>query len=119
MNKKYLFGLLLFLAVFTSCEDKLGEYYEKPEWLKGNIYQILQEDGKYTIFLKGIDLAGYKQMVNGKSILTVMAPSDSAFQIYLQEKYQTQKIEDLSVDEIKKLIGFHIMYYAYLRHLKF
>lgn len=113
MNKIHLFGLLLFLAVFASCEDKLGEYYEKPEWLKGNIYQILQEDGKYTIFLKGIDLAGYKQMVNGKSILTVMAPSDSAFQIYLQEKYQTQKIEDLSVDEIRKLIGFHIMYYAF------
>ncbi|MDL2242054.1 fasciclin, partial [Bacteroidales bacterium OttesenSCG-928-L03] len=91
----------------------MEEYYEKPEWIKGNIYQTLEEAGNYSIFLKGIELSGNRQMVDGKSILTVMAPNDEAFTRYLQENYGTKEIEDLPLTEIKKLIGFHIMYYAY------
>src|SRR5574344_2056806 len=100
--------LLLLLHVLTlTCDDKLAEYYKEPDWLKGSIYEVLQDRGAYTIFLKGIDLAGFKPMVNGKSILTVMAPNDEAFNAYLEATYGAgTTIDDLSQPDLKKLIGF-------------
>jgi len=108
--------LLLLPLVAMSCDDKLADYYKEPDWLKGSIYEVLQDRGDYTIFLKGIDLAGFKPMVNGKSILTVMAPNDEAFTTYLEATYGTgATIEALTQPELKKLIGFHLLYYAFDR----
>ncbi|MDD3166187.1 MAG: fasciclin domain-containing protein [Bacteroidales bacterium] len=103
----------ILVVLLSSCIDQMDEYYEKPGWLKGNIYQILEQDGNYSLFLQGLDRAGFKQMVNGKSILTVMAPNDSAFASYLQTQYGTTQIELLPLEELKKIMGFHIMYYAF------
>lgn len=112
-------ALWFFIAVpflFFSCENNMKEYFKEPEWLKGSIYEVLQEKGDYTIFLKGIDLAGFKPVVNGKTILTVMAPNDEAFKKYLDEEYGSgTTIDKLPVTELKKLIGFHLMYYAFDR----
>lgn len=105
---------LTILILFNSCQNNLDKYFEEPEWLKGSIYEVLHEKGEYSIFLKGVDLAGYKPTVNGKSILTVMAPNDVSFEKYLDENYGSgTKIEDLPINEVKKLIGFHILYYAF------
>jgi len=104
------------ISMLVSCTDNMKDYYKEPEWLKGSIYQVLEDRGEYTQFLKGIDLAGYKPMVNGKSILTVMAPTDASMTTYLNENYGAgTTIESLPKDELKKLIGFHIMYYAFDR----
>lgn len=56
----------ILVVLLSSCIDQMDEYYEKPGWLKGNIYQILEQDGNYSLFLQGLDRAGFKQMVNGK-----------------------------------------------------
>lgn len=105
------FCLILLLGL-GSCRDHMSEYYERPDWIKGNCYEVLEKDGHYTTFLKGIELAGFRDMVDGKSILTVMAPNDDAFAKYLQEK-GLNSIEEMDSVELDKLIGFHLMYYAY------
>jgi len=111
---KFLWLLITLPVLAISCDDKLAEYYKEPGWLKGSIYEVLEDRGDYTIFLKGVDLAGFKPMVDGKSILTVMAPNDSSFTAYLNETYGTgTSIENLSTAELKKLIGFHLLYYAF------
>jgi len=108
--------LFFALTLLASCSDKMLDYYKEPVWLKGSIYQVLEDRGNYSQFLKGIDLAGYKPMVNGKSILTVMAPTDASMTAYLNEHYGAgTTIESLSKDELKKLIGFHVLYYAFDR----
>ena len=100
-------------AVFwSSCQDNL-EYYDTPDNLKGSIYETLEDRGNYSIFLKGVDLGGYAPILKGKGVWTVMAPNDEAFASYLKSEYGVNSIEELSVDEIKKLIGFHIMYYSF------
>ena len=100
-------------AVFwSSCQDNL-EYYDTPDNLKGSIYETLEDRGNYSIFLKGVDLGGYPPILKGKGVWTVMAPNDEAFASYLKSEYGVNSIEELSVDEIKKLIGFHIMYYSF------
>ena len=101
-----------FLAV--SCEDKMSEHYEVPDWVPGSAWEVLSsgEHGNYSIFLEGVERAGYKAMLEGKSILTIMAPDDEAFQAYLSKKGYAS-IKDMPVDEVKKVIGYHLLYYSY------
>ena len=74
-------------AFVVSCQENVDEsdHYKVPDWLKGNAYEVLQKEGGYTLFLKAVELTGYRDIVDGKSILTVMAPDDNAFQAFLQE----------------------------------
>ena len=50
--------------------------------------------------------------MEGKSILTVMAPDNAAFSAYL-EKHGYSDISEINLDELKKVIGFHHRYYSY------
>ena len=102
-------SLLLLVLMLSACSD-MDEYFEEPDYIAGSIYEKLEADGKYMQFLKGADMAGYKPILNGKAILTVMAPDDQSMQTYLQQNHQTQDIGSLSADVVKKLIGFHILY---------
>jgi hypothetical protein len=79
---------LLMGFCLLSCTDDISNdnHYKEPGWLKGNAYEVLQKEGNYSIFLKGIDLSGYKSIVDGNSILTVMAPNDDAFKTFLTQK---------------------------------
>ena len=118
-NKKFLFGLLgsalLSLALSSCIEDITDDpHYAVPSTLKGSAYETLQKEGRYSTFLKGVDLTGYKPIVDGKSILTVMAPDDAAFATYLKEQgYGTiDEMYAANPTEVKKLIGFHLLYYS-------
>ncbi len=104
--------VFIFAFTFSSCEDKMKEHYEAPTWLEGSAWQVLEERGDYTIFLKGVELAGFKPIMEGKSLVTVMAPNDEALTNYLSENGKSS-IEDFSTTELQELIGFHIMYYSY------
>jgi len=99
--------------LFTQCEKKEAEsHYERPDWLKGNAWEVLEERGDCSIFLQAVESTGYKDVLNGKGIATVMAPNDAAFQAYFQEK-GIHSINDIPLEELRKLIGFHLVYYAY------
>ena len=107
-----IFGLWLATVALMSCQDHMSEYYSRPDWIKGNCFEVLEADGNYSIFLRGIERAGYRDMVDGKSILTVMAPDDDAFRKYFAEN-GISSIESMDSLELDKLIGFHLMYYSY------
>jgi hypothetical protein len=91
----------------------MDEYFETPDWIQGSIYEKLEAEGNYSQFLLGAERAGYKPILNGKAILTVMAPDDEAMRSYLQQTYNVQSIDQLPTDEVKRLIGFHMLYYSY------
>lgn len=114
----FLLGMAVFSTVMTSCIEDITDdpHYAIPETMKGNAYETLQKQGNYTIFLKGIDLVGYRPIVEGMSSLTVMAPDDDAFTSYLKDEKGYSSIEEMYAkepDEVKKLIGFHLVYYGY------
>ena len=92
-------------GVISSCQHQMKEYYEEPEWLKGSIYEILQERGEYDLFLQGVDTCQYTALLKGRSILTVMAPTDSSLSAYLQKHYGCADWSLVPADEVKKLIG--------------
>lgn len=110
---RHLTAAFLFLSlVFTSCEDNMEEHYKVPGWLKGSAFEVLESKGNYSIFLDGIKRSGFEPVVNGKGIITVMAPNDSAFTEYLEKKGYGS-IDKMSQSELRKLIGFHLVYYAF------
>ncbi len=108
--------LVLWMGIFSSCQRPMKEYYEEPEWLKGSIYEILSEKGNYQLFLQGVDLCHYTGLLQGRSILTVMAPDDEAMKTYLMAQYGTSDLTSVPLAEVKKLIGFHILYYSFDRN---
>lgn len=100
----------------SSCTDIADDdHYKSPDWLKGNAWEVMQADGNYTSMLKAVELTGYKPIVDGQTILTVMAPDDTAWQNYLQQLGYTS-VDDMYQSDpqlLKKTVGFHLMYYAY------
>ena len=110
--------VLCFPFLFAGCEDKMDEHYKIPDWVAGSEWEVLSsgEHGNFSIFLEGADIAGFTNMLKGRSILTVMAPDDEAFQAYLSEKGYAS-IKDMPVEEVKKLIGFHLVDYSYTKDM--
>ncbi len=108
--------ILLASAMAVACHDIADDdHYAPPSWLKGNAWQVLESEGNHSMFLKAVELSGYKPIVNGQSILTVMAPSDEAFTAFLRDN-GCSTVEELQQKDpvlLKKTTGFHLMYYAY------
>ena len=73
MRKRIFFfsltGICLLLTVLTSCQEELANrpHYAPPDWLKGSAYEVLQDEGNYTMFLRGVDLAGYAPIVKARA----------------------------------------------------
>ena len=108
-------GLLSF-PVLLSCDDEMtDDPHYKPQVRTGSAYEQLRKDGNYTIFLEGVDLAGFTDIVDGKNLMTVMAPADTAFQKYLEGQgfNSIQEMYDQDPQLVTRLIGFHLMYYSY------
>jgi len=108
----YLFSACFLL--FACREVGWEEHYERPEWLKGNAWELLENRGEFSIFLEAVEMAGYRSLVEGKGIITVLAPSNEAFEAYLGEK-GLSSVSNLSSAELKKLVGFHLVYYSFSR----
>ena len=109
---------LAMVATFVvGCQESVedNDHYRVPDWLKGNAWQVLEKEEHYTQFLKGIELTGYRPVVDGKSILTVMAPDDDAFQAFLQQNgyASVEQMYQQAPVQLKNTIGYHLMYYAY------
>ena len=107
---------LSFIPFFLwSCEDKMDEHYEVPGWVKGSAWELLSDesmDGQFSMFLEAAERAGYYEIMNGRGLMTVMAPDNNAFTAYLSEhNYST--VQDVPARELKELIGFHLLYYSY------
>lgn len=109
--------LLCSLFIF-SCEDKIEEHNKKQPWVGGNVWEVLsgeEMNGNYSIFLRAIELTGYRDIVEGKGVMTVMAPDNAAFTSYLQEHgyASVDEMQKNNPAELKTLVGFHLLYYVY------
>ena len=100
----------------VSCHDIADDdHYKQPDWLKGNAWEAMEADGNHSSMLRAIELTGFKPIVSGQSIMTVMAPDDAAWNSYLGELGYSSVDELAQRDPalLKKTVGFHLMYYAY------
>lgn len=113
-QKRSVSGLCFFLftILFMSCQQDIDKYYEIPDWLKGTSRDILVSQGNYSLFLEAVDRAGYSDLLGGKGIITVAAPSDHAFKAWL-DSHGYASIASVPLDELTKVVAYHFVYYSY------
>ncbi|MDD3321417.1 MAG: fasciclin domain-containing protein [Paludibacter sp.] len=115
MKKSMKITLLLSLVLLfvTSCSNEKDVYFARPTWLEPPIYQVLQEKGRFTNYLKCVDRTLYASSLNASGLYTVFAPNDDAFATYLAGKgYAT--VADMPDTLVNQIVSYSIVYNSYL-----
>jgi uncharacterized surface protein with fasciclin (FAS1) repeats len=113
MKQKGIGKILWFLTVpllfSTSCEKEsaLDRYYNQEGTFSGSIYDALDLLGSFNYFLEGIDSTELSNKLKN-TLVTVIAPSDIAFEEYFREKGYNG-VSEMPVKELEDLIGHHII----------
>ena len=111
MNKfQLLFSLILATVLTVSC-NKDRDFAQGSSGL--SIMQLLEDKGQYGRFIEAIHLSGYDKLVDGGGLVTVFAPDDAAFDKFLRDNYSTSEISDIPEDELKTIVGYHLIQFAY------
>ncbi|HOZ97891.1 MAG TPA: fasciclin domain-containing protein [Niabella sp.] len=98
------------IFLFASCNKKSwDEYYARPDWLAQPIYQQLDSMGDFKKFLVCIDKSGYKNTLGTAGSWTVFAPTDAAFQTYLQEQ-NIADVNQISKELAEKIVRASMVY---------
>lgn len=104
------FGLasmaLCILLVMQGCSERMDRY-EYPDWLGATNIETLEAAGKYSIFLRLMEKADYRNTIE-KQTATLFVPDDDAFRAYFQKK-GINSVEDLSEDQAFELFTLHFL----------
>ncbi|MBN2214524.1 MAG: fasciclin domain-containing protein [Bacteroidales bacterium] len=103
-----------FCFLWISCEQEREKYYDRPSWLEPPVYHVLEEKGNFHSYLHCVDKAGYKQILSAAGYYTVFAPTDEAFQSFLNEK-GLNSVEEIDTLTAKEIVSYSIIQNAYIR----
>lgn len=104
--------MLLTLLTCTACEKEIDKYYDRPDYLKGNAYEFMVGRGNFKYFLQAAELVGYTNILNGRGLCTVMAPTDEAFEQWLQ-KHNYSSLSDVPLADLTTLVTSLMVQNAY------
>lgn len=97
---------LLILAGLWGCiEEKL--VYNTTTDVNMTTY-LEERPDQFSQLRKVLDLSGTATFLNAYGAYTLFAPTDDAFDSFLQEK-GVSSVEDLSTDDLKGLVRFHLL----------
>ena len=120
-----LFRRLVFIItvslVFCGCKNWSWWPYGREgatKVAKGSIYENLEKRGNYSLFLKAVDMTGYKQAMDKSSLLTVFAPDDNAFEEFMMEELEVADLSDVALDYekmeyLRRVVAYHVIQFAY------
>jgi uncharacterized surface protein with fasciclin (FAS1) repeats len=112
-----LFILPLLLLSVAQCQRERDEYYAEPEWGRKPIYEVLQGEGRFGLYLQCVDKTLYANSLKGNGLWTVFAPNDEAFRAYMSSKGYGS-VEDIPRSEAEKIVAYSMLYNRYeLNHL--
>lgn len=75
-------GIIMFfviMATFSCKYDEKFEYYDRPDYLVGPIYEQLDSQGIFTSYLECLDQTEFKEPLSKGGSWTVFVPTDEAF----------------------------------------
>ncbi|MBZ4192454.1 fasciclin domain-containing protein [Niabella beijingensis] len=106
----FLSGLLL-----VSCTKELNEYYNPKSALDKNIIEVLEADGRFSLFVSMIDKVKLRKTLGNSAIYTCLAPVDEQVQLYLS-KLGYNTVDQVPEALLRKYVNYHFingMYYEY------
>lgn len=99
-----------FSCEFTTIEDVSQTYYDE---LDLSISQFIESRPEtYSILYDILDTTGYIHLFKTYGSYTFLAPTDSAFEVYFEEKEKTS-YQDFEISELKNLIEYHVFLVPY------
>lgn len=108
---------MLLLLFIVQCQRERDEYYAEPEWGRKPIYEVLQSEGRFGLYLQCVDRTLYSSSFRGNGLWTVFAPNDDAFKAYMSSKGYGS-VEDIPRGEAEKMVAYSMLYNRYeLDHL--
>jgi hypothetical protein len=99
---------ILCAFLFIQCDEE-NKYYDKPEWLEDPVYQVLEKEGRFSLYLQCVDRTNYASVLKGAGLSTVFAPNDAAFSAWLQEKSYSS-VAAIPDEEVEELVAYSIVY---------
>ncbi|MCC8173296.1 MAG: fasciclin domain-containing protein [Odoribacter sp.] len=113
MRKLCNFRLIsLSLILLWGCDKEFDKHYKRPDFLKGNAIEVMEDKGNFTHFIKAAEKVGYKGMLNGRELCTVMAPTDEAFEKYFA-RHGYSDVDAIPEEILEVLIPYHIVKNAF------
>lgn len=108
LHVKRVLYLFIGALLLSSCQKSaLEEYYEQPSGVGANIWESLQEEGRFSLFLEAVEKLEQEKSLQF-SLITVLAPPDDVFNKFLTEN-SYGSIDDIPVDVLKYIIEFHLI----------
>ncbi len=107
-GKLFLGAILLFFVMFSCKEDEFNKY-ERPEWLDGKLYTLIEGEDNLQTFAECIKLIGYDTIINVSGSYTVFAPTDDAFETYFSNHPTYKSVSDIPLEYLDKLVKYHIV----------
>lgn len=112
LHKNFLLLLPALLLLLAQCQRERDMYYEEPAWAGKSIYEALQDEGRFGMFLQCADKTLYASSLKGNGLWTVFAPNDAAFDTYLKANGYAS-VEDITQAEAEKLVAYAMLYNKY------
>lgn len=109
------FKLLMLSIVLTTlsrCTNEKDTYYDEPSWVKGSLYEILQQENRFDSYLKCVDRTLHAPSLKGGALYTCFAPNDEAFDSFLRsENYKS--VDDIPQEVVNKIVSYSLVYNSF------
>jgi uncharacterized surface protein with fasciclin (FAS1) repeats len=100
----------------ASCTNKeKEELYQRPEWLKGTLYEQLKSDPEHQIYAEALKITEYSNKLERTGSYTLFAPDDVAFSTFLSN--YGGDLKNVPEDLLKGIVQFSIINYPLTRDL--
>lgn len=113
--KNIFIKILMLSVVLTSlprCTNEKDTYYDEPSWVKGSIYEVLQEEGQFTNYLKCVDRTLHASSLKGGALYTCFAPNDEAFTTFLSSN-NYNSVDDIPQDVVDQIVAYSLVFSSF------
>lgn len=122
-NRKRFIALSLFCVslcylCLVSCKDDYYYDEKEPDFLRGNIYDYLNESGEFTYFVRLINDLNYKDVLQKTGSKTLFPAKDEAFKRFFETNAQgIRSYEMLSLAMKRMIMNSSMINMAYLSNM--
>ena len=111
----------LCLSLLGSCKDDYMYDDKAPDWLGNNIYEYLEQSGRYSTYLALVKDLGYEETLRRTGSKTMFPATDEAFAEFFREKGMNgsgpEFVHGLSTSEKRYLFNTTMLNMAYLSNM--
>jgi transforming growth factor-beta-induced protein len=104
---RYLCIFMLTMLYLSGCRPD-DSYFDSPPDMQVRVFERLAEDTAYSTFVKGVEKAGLKDILQRSGLYTAFAPTNAAFADYLSANNYSS-IESIPDSVLVPLINYHFM----------